>query len=122
MATSNSYVVRFKSQNGSVLYSALDSRDSLIKSENPTTFKKFFSHSDATNLVKALRAKGLEEGLEIRVKTLAQSIRDYGYSLVQKSKEATLTDNGTMEKVLKRYEVKKVEETKKEESTKEVEE
>lgn len=105
MATTTNFVVCFKSNN-SVVYSALDSRDSLIKSENPLTFKKFFNHDDALKLVKALRVKGLDEGVEVRAKSLAQAVRDYSWLLIQKSQNVELADTETFEKIYKRYEVK----------------
>lgn len=104
------FVVAFKNaSDNSVKYAGLDSRDSFIKAENPSSLKKGFTHDQAKELVVALRKKGLDENVTIRVKSLGQSVRDYCWTLVQAVNETTVPDDETMTKVLKRYEVKKAE-------------
>lgn len=98
------FVIASTSVEGAIKYMGFNSKDKFKAFESPMSIKTCFSHDDATKIVRAMRASGkLAEGETIRVKSLAQSIRDYSWKLLCAAKETTIAGDKKVDKTLALY-------------------
>lgn len=88
-----------------VKYAGLNADSKFEATENPFNVKSCFSHDDAVGIVKAMRAHGLAEGETIRVKSLAQSIRDYSWLLLCAAKETKVAGEKKVKEIVNMYPV-----------------
>lgn len=105
MAKMDMYVIVRNSENGTEYY-GFNSKGEFKVLQSPMIVTKCLSHSDATLVCKQMRKSLNETSDNLKIKTVAQAIRDYAWECIQRNNEKTeIAGTNSVEKVLEMFKV-----------------